>query len=312
MVTIYFGDRMWSRLIETRVSIRLVAPLLGGMVLSGCAMFNPLQQPTQIPAEAHTQAAETIVAQLTQVAPTETPLPTSTRPPGTFTPTPTSIPLAGGTAAPAETQPPLETPQATDTPEVTATQPIPTGAGDFIVVFQDDFTPDSGWYTSQGDDFGFEYTQGGYRIYVNIRSAPIWSIRQRDYGDVRLEVDATRTGGPVDGYFGVVCRFDQDKRNYYALVISSDGTYGIAKSENNEYGFLEQGSAPAGAIKSGEATNRVRGDCLGNTLTLSANGQQLLQVRDDSLDSGWIGLIAGTRQQPDLVVLFDNIVALQP
>lgn len=312
MVTIFVGDKMWSGLVKPRLRIGSVTALLGGIVLSGCAMFNPLQQPTQIPAEAHTQAAQTIAAQLTQSVPTETPLPTLTQPPGTFTPTPTSIPLAGETAAPAETQPPLESPQATDTPEVTATQPIPASPGDFTAVFQDDFTPDSGWYTNQGDDFGFEYAQGGYRIYVNIRSAPIWSIRQRDYGDVRLEVDATQTGGPADGYFGVVCRFDQDKRNYYALVISSDGTYGIAKSENNEYGFLEQGSAPAGVIESSEATNRVRGDCLGDTLTLSANDQQLLQVRDDSFDSGWIGLIAGTRQQPDLVVLFDNLVALQP
>jgi hypothetical protein len=312
MITSFFRDTRWHRFVKSRWSIGAVAALLGGITLSACAMFNPLQQPTQIPAEAHTQAAETIVAQITQAAPTETPLPTSTQPPGTFTPTPTSIPVAGETVVPAETQPPLETPQATDTPEITVTQPTATSAGDFTVVFQDDFTPNSGWYTSQGEDFGFEYAQGGYRIYVNIRSAPIWSIRQRDYGDVRLEVDATRTGGPTDGYFGVVCRLDREKRNYYALVISSDGTYGIAKSENNAYGFLEQGSAPAGVIKSGEATNRVRGDCLGNTLTLSANGQQLLQIRDDSFDSGWIGLIAGTRQQPDLVVLFDNFVALQP
>ncbi|HZD56561.1 MAG TPA: hypothetical protein VE136_07560, partial [Anaerolineales bacterium] len=289
-----------------------VVALLVGLVLTGCALFNPLQQPTQVPVEAHTQAAETLAAQITQAAPTQTPLPTATQPPGTFTPTPTSIPLAGATVAPVETQPPVETPQVTETPAITATQPVPTSAGNFTVALQDDFTPNTGWYTSQGEDFGFEYAQGGYRIYVNIRSAPIWSIRQRDYGDVRLEVDATQTGGPLDGYFGVVCRLDRDKRDYYALVISTDGTYGIAKSENNEYAFLEQGSAPAGVINSGESVNRVRGECLGDTLTLSANGQQLLQVRDDSFDSGWIGLIAGTRQEPDLVVLFDNFVALRP
>jgi hypothetical protein len=43
----------------------------------------------------------------------------------------------------------------------------------------------------------------------------------------------------------------QDEANYYALVISPDGTYGIAKSEDGEFTFLEKGAAPANAIRGG-------------------------------------------------------------
>lgn len=285
----------------------------GAWLLTACALLNNIQPaPTQVPAQAHTQAAQTIIAQVTQSAPTDTPPPTLISSSGTFTPTPTSIPAMTATPGPAETQPGTPTSQPTETLTPVETQPTPSSSGDLTVVFQDDFDVGSGWYTNQGDDFGFEYAQGGYRIYVNIRTAPIWSIRQRDYADVRMEVDAARTSGPESGYYGLVCRFNQDERNYYALVISPDGTAAIAKSENNEFEFLQQGTAPAGVIASGEATNRVRADCLDDTLTLYANGQQLVQVIDDDFESGWIGLIAGTRDEPDFAALFDNLTVLQP
>lgn len=296
-----------------KLMIKRSVLLSGALLLTACALLNNIQPaPTQVPAQAHTQAAQTIVAQVTLSAPTDTPLPTTTSPPGTFTPTPTSIPAMTATPGPAETQPALATSQPTETLAATQPQPTSTSSGDFSVVFQDDFDVGSGWYTSQGDDFGFEYVQGGYRIYVNIRTAPIWSIRQRDYANARLEVDATRTAGPESGYYGLVCRFNQEERNYYALVISPDGTYAIAKSEDNEFEFLQQGSAPTGVIDSGEASNRVRADCLGDTLTLYANGQQLVQVIDDDFESGWIGLIAGTRDEPKFSALFDNLVIFRP
>lgn len=285
----------------------------GAWLLTSCALLNNIQPaPTQIPAQAHTQAAQTIIAQVTQSAPTDTPLPTLTSPPGTFTPTPTSFPAITATPGPAGTQPGTPTSQPIESPTPAESQPAPTSSGDFTVVFQDDFDVGSGWYTNQGDDFGFEYAQGGYRVYVNIRTAPIWSIRQRDYADARLEVDASRTLGPESGYYGLVCRFNQEERNYYALVVSPDGTAAIAKSENNEFEFLQQVSAPAGVIASGDATNRVRADCLGDTLTLYANGQQIVQVIDDDFESGWIGLIAGTRDEPQFTALFDNLTILQP
>lgn len=281
--------------------------------------MNSIQQPTPIPAVAFTQAAQTLIAQKTQSVPTETPLPTSTLPPGTFTPTPTSVGAEASTP-----QPVIETPQAVDTEILTETEeptqtPLPTqpqpsimAPGDFTLAFQDDFSAGSGWYTNQGEDFGFVYTSGGYQIYVNTPGFPIWSIRQRDYADLRLEVDATKVDGPSSGYFGVVCRFDQEQRDYYALVISTDGTYAIAKTENNEFEFIQQGTAQTGVIKSGDAVNNITADCVGDTLTLSVNGQQLSQVKDDDFQSGWIGLIAGTRQESGLVALFDNFVVLRP
>ena len=297
-----------ARLISRSVIFNLTAA-----IFSACAVVNPIQPaPTGESANAHTQAAESIVAQVTQGTPTETPRPSATVAPSTFTPTPTSVGADTTTPVPTDAQASTESPQPTDSPESLETQPPTPIIGDFTIVLQDEFSGDTGWYTLEEDIFGFEYAQGGYRIYVNLLDTPIWSVRQRELDDVRLEVDVSRTGGPENGYFGVICRFNQEERNYYALVIDGDGNYAIAKTENNEFEFILEGTSPAGAIRSGDAANRVAADCIGDTLTLWANGQQLASIEDGDFETGWIGLIAGTRDEPGVVALFDNLLVLRP
>jgi hypothetical protein len=179
------------------------------------------------------------------------------------------------------------------------------------IVFQDDFSNDTGWFIDRDEDIGFELARGGYLIYVNILNAPIWSIREREMSSVRIEVDGTILNGALDGYYGVVCRQD-DAGDYYALVIGGDGSYGIAKSQAGDYEFLETGQASPGVITPGLETNRVRGDCIGDTLTLYANGQELLRLQDDDFETGNIGVLAGTRLSGPITVLFDNLVVYKP
>jgi hypothetical protein len=282
--------------------------LLAAVVLSACGLIGTPAAPTPFPDAAYTAAAQTIIAQLTQNSP-----------PATNTPPPTATTAAEATQAPTET-PVVETTAtlaATDTPAATETpapaeSPEATESLDWRLVFEDDFSDDTGWFTDRGDDFGFEYAQGGYRIYVEILNATIWTIRERAASDVRLEVDAVRTSGAEDGYYGLVCRHQDEEESYYGLVISSDGSYGIGKSEDGEFEFLETGTAPDGVIESGEEPNRIRADCVGETLTLYANGQKLVEVQDDDFDSGFIGLVAGTRLSGGIEVLFDNYAVYEP
>ena len=46
--------------------------------------------------------------------------------------------------------------------------------------------------------------------------------------DTRIEVDATKNGGPDDNDFGIICRYTAAESFYYA-IISSDGYYSIMK-----------------------------------------------------------------------------------
>lgn len=283
------------------------------MALSGCNLSVMPQTPTPIPDAAYTAAAETVIAQLTQVASVATPtappilVPSATNP---ILPTEVQGAIPTDTLLTTEVQGaiPTDTPVPTEPP-----LPIPTGTPTNVpeILFEDDFTYDTGWYTDKGDDFSFEYAHGGYRISVDILNAPIWSIRERYYSDVRLEVDAVQLSGAQDGYYGLVCRHN-DSDNYYALVIGSDGSFGIAKSQDGEFEFIETGTAPPGVINPGEAVNRVRADCVGDTMTLYANDQKLSELRDVDFEFGYIGLIAGTRLSGGVVVLFDNFTIYQP
>jgi hypothetical protein len=222
---------------------------------------------------------------------------------------------------PAATMLPSSTPTsgtpATSTPVPNATY-LPTGQAPagvpplpgYKLRRQDDFSDETGWFVDEQNDYVFQYQKGAYLITVNIPNAFIWSIWDRTYSDSRQEVEGSWDGGPQDGFYGLVCRH-KDGQNYYGLVISSNGAYRILKNEEGTMENLAEGSAPAGLIRVNEA-NRVTADCIGDTLTLYANGQQLTQVKDDAFESGVVGLVAGTKIVTGFTARFDNYALLSP
>lgn len=274
---------------HTRLSCLALAALL-----TACNLPSRTQPTVEDDDAVRTQVAETISAQLTaQVGP------------GAITGTPDVL---SPTALPTQAPPTLTV---TPSPTLPPTLP-PEPTREARLVYEDDFGEDNGWwYTETNDDFGFKFVDDGYLIYINILNAPIWSIREVGEEDVIVEVEAALLEGPQDGYYGVVCRH-QGEDDYYSLVISPDGSYGIAKMEDGEYEFLAEGHDQSGIIKGGDAPNRVRGECIGETLTLYANGQKLLAVDDDDLLSGDVGLLAGTRLSGGIEVLFTYFAILEP
>ena len=192
----------------------------------------------------------------------------------------------------------------------TPAPPTPTPPPDTIpdtgeIIFQDDFSRLGVWFTTIDPNFRIEYAEGGYRILNNFANSYVSSIRTLIHTDIFVETEATRIEGAETGYYGVVCRW-QDIHNFYAFVIGSDGFYGIARLVNGEVTFLTEGRTTDGEINLGTAANRIGGSCLGNTLTLFANGEQLLQVQDNTFTSGSVGLMVGTRSAPGTHVHFDN------
>ena len=76
--------------------------------------------------------------------------------------------------------------------------------------------------------------------------------------------------------------------------------------------FMKLYDASTDAVKQGSATNHLRGDCVGSTLTLYVNGQQVSTVNDTSFTSGDIGLTVGTFDDPNAAVTFDNFIVFKP
>jgi hypothetical protein len=182
------------------------------------------------------------------------------------------------------------------------------------LLLSDDFSdPNSGWDRVNKTDYSSDYFENAYRIQVNKDMTDIWANPDSlSYGDVSVEVDATKNGGPDRNDFGVICRY-QDIDHYYYGIITSDGYYGILKSTTNGSEFLGGDSlVKSELVQQGLSTHHIRFDCVGNELTLYADGQQLDQQTDNEFLSGNVGLTAGTYETPGTEILFDNFKVYQP
>lgn len=186
--------------------------------------------------------------------------------------------------------------------------PLPEG-----VLFQDDFSDtSSGWDRVDVSEGFTDYADGVYRIWVNTDSTDVWANPGLNFNDTTIEVEATKVGGPDDNDFGVICRYEDDS-NFYFFIISSDGYYGIGKVLDGEQILLgEEELLPSNDIQTGNVTNNIRVDCVGSTLTLFANGSQLISANDSNFSSGDVGLLAGTFDTPGTDIHFDNFLVREP
>lgn len=302
---------------RSRLSVFAIILVLA-LILSGCLGLGQ-KTPTQTPDLQAKQAAETMAAEMTQKASLPTmgtqavvSAPTSL---AQALPSVTSTvePLpATSTLAPTETLPPTSTPEPTETPLPTETptsaaSPTPTATSTpaWKVVYEDDLK--SGvWLNEKSEDFRLQYTMGGYVITNKIAEDIAYSVRQESYLDMQIEVTAKRLEGPLDGYYGIICNF-QNGMNYYILAIGVDGWYGIGlKKAGQIIKFLQEGVDQTGAVRTGSSENVLRAECAKGTLTLWANGIQLATTKDRTFTAGAIGLGVGSRKVPGTGVLFQN------
>lgn len=188
-----------------------------------------------------------------------------------------------------------------------------TDQTDSNLLFKDDFSDTaSGWDQVTTDTGETDYVDGAYRIFVDETGTDVWANPGLDFTDVSVQVEATKAGGPDDNDFGVICR-SVDVSKFYFFVISSDGYYGIGKVSDAGQELIGMDSMqPSEVIQQGAATNTVRADCVGSSLSLYVNGEKLDEVQDSEFSSGDVGLIAGSFDTPGTDIHFDNFLVEKP
>jgi len=181
------------------------------------------------------------------------------------------------------------------------------------ILFWDDFSDvTSGWDRQRTGDGVTDYEDGQYLIQVDRANMNFFANPSISLANVRLEVEATNNGGEVNNEFGLICRF-QDRNDYYAGLISSDGYFGIFKVKGGETILLGRDvMGQSAAIKTGLEKNLMRLDCVGKEIRLYANGIQLDACQDGDFAKGDVGLMAGAYRKPGVKILFDNFMALEP
>lgn len=185
--------------------------------------------------------------------------------------------------------------------------------GDEKILFKDDFSNTTGgWHTQQDPLSSLAYDNGGFRFKANVSDYQFWSVPGLNFKDVQVFTHALKISGSDNNLFGVLCRY-MDEENYYAFVISSDGYYGIYKVlEGKKTLINQQALGFSQVIFQGNAINQIHAICQGDQLSLLVNNTPLLQVTDQDLPYGDVGLITGNYSESGIDILFDNFIVAKP
>ncbi len=256
-----------------------------------------------------TQAAQTIIAQLTQSAagaptataipPTATQAPTATIPPPTPTgPTPTSSNTSPSTTTPL--------PSITPTPTYIPGDPRgELGASDW----QADFTHSSNWFTFDGENASILRKNGTLVLTAkNPDIFEIWSLSYPVLSDFYLEYTII-TGRICQGRdrYGMVVRAP-DPEEGYLFGVSCDGAFRLRYWDGEEFTMLQDWQE-SDFIKTGSGVfNRLGIKAEAEKLTLYINGAKLAEVEDDSLSEGKFGAFIKGEGHPGFRVTVTEVL----
>jgi len=177
------------------------------------------------------------------------------------------------------------------------------------IIFQDDFSSAQAGWAWQDIEGSVSHVSGELHLEVNPPEYFIWGVPVYSFTDVILEVDARVVTAAGDGDFGLICRY-QDNQNFYGLEISEDGYYAVWKMIDGEYIPLVDWKYSS--LINTDGPVRLGASCVGDSLSLIVNGEFLVEISDSDLDSGDVGVVAGTWEYAPFVVGFDNFVVRSP
>ncbi len=185
--------------------------------------------------------------------------------------------------------------------------------GDMPVLFREDFSGEDVGWTIRDDSLSFAgIDQSGFRLWTLVPDFQFWSVPGLNFKDTLVHVRARKLAGPDNNIFGLICRY-QDEENFYALVIGSDGYYGIFKRVDGEQSLIDQAHMDfSSAIRQGEDENVIQAVCQADHLALFVNDTRLIQVQDPTFSNGDVGMIVGNFSEPGVDILFDDFIVVKP
>ena len=171
------------------------------------------------------------------------------------------------------------------------------------VAFEDDFSdPLSGQWQLEGDQLGqTAIVDGRLLLKVNTPATVQYvTLENRVFSDFIVEVDATQVGGSAGSSYGLLLRMAAPGQ-FYRFEITGNGEY-----------VVERHDGPANWVRLTDVTNHLRVIAAGGTFSFYVNDTLLAQIADKTYAAGAIALDAGTFNQSELQVAFDNLVVNLP
>ena len=158
------------------------------------------------------------------------------------------------------------------------------------ILFEDDFSDlSTGWVVVNNAYELKRYSTGGYMISINQPGSRAISTTNQSYTNTQSSGETQMITGARDTQFGVVCRY-QDKFNFYSFVISADGYAGIVRIVDGVKELIWSDQfLRVEILNLDDGLNRMTAFCSDDNLILEVNGETILEVKDDTFESGDTG-----------------------
>ena len=161
------------------------------------------------------------------------------------------------------------------------------------------------WNTSYDGDTASYYKAGAFHISINAENLVVWEVGDIDAADFLVEVDVSHYDGSLVNEGGLLFRYVDDE-NFYLFTVSSDGLYAVKKLEDDEITTLIDWTE-SDALETGErSTNRLMVLAEGDQFALFINEELVDEVVDDTFTEGSIALVAGSLDEYEVDIAFDN------
>ncbi len=228
-------------------------------------------------------------------------------------------------------------PVTTSTPTATATRLPPTpisATATETLVPTPTFTPEPpprffteefdnapvNWSTlhASGDASRLETLNQDGKLTFELYSSNAWLYAiygAYDYETVHIEANV-ESAGSNSNYMGLVCSYTEQD-GWFEFNISSDGSYTVLYGEwlgEGVASYMPVADGQSEYINTGNSTNEIGIDCLGDTLQLYINGKLFrnMDVSRFELGGGKVGLAVASFQEVPVIISFDWVRVSEP
>ncbi len=170
----------------------------------------------------------------------------------------------------------------------------------------DDFAADTDFWTTSydGTTAGY-YKAGAYHISIDTDNLVAWETGDLTAGDFVAEVEVSHYDGPLINEGGLLFRY-VDSANFYLFSVSSDGYFVVKKLVDGEWVTLVEWTESDAANTGSRSANYLTVLAEGEQLAFFINDELVAEVADDSFSEGAVALVAGTLDEYEVDIAFDN------
>jgi hypothetical protein len=287
------------------------------LALAGCSLSGLTPPATQNPAPVYTAAAQTIIAQLTQVAQTAT---VAAPPAGQTEPTDVGSPFETPAQTPQIITPTASvttvtaTATASATPTASLTPPPQPSSDPRLYLgnpsFIDTFSSGANWALYEDDHVSFEVDDG--QLVMTAFNPDFWEGWMLSWpviSDFYLEMIATPQKCAGSDRYGMMARAQKDDGEYlgYFFGLTCDGRYSLRRWAGSSFVTMVDWTESDYIRQGSNQGNRLGLMADGKKLSLYANGMLLKEISDDNHLSGKFGVSVGSVKTPDFTVLVDEV-----